>query len=214
MGYRELREESPCFGCLCRNVSEENQATNDEDEENQATNGEDEETDQSEDSRIIVKKVVQGDGNPPGHQTDFDCSFRSKHPKTDIVINEPEKSREDNDESKCLEIQSRSSQRAMTVGQRHFDEETVFPVILPTVKEDESREELHPWDEESMKDSCVSIQDVSNSTQICSICLEEYKFGESIGWSRNSECHHAFHKECIIQWLETNSDCPICRKRY
>ena len=54
----------------------------------------------------------------------------------------------------------------------------------------------------------------SNSVQLCAICLEDYKVGEDIGWSRNPLCHHVFHKDCILECLEANNSCPICRNSY
>ena len=52
------------------------------------------------------------------------------------------------------------------------------------------------------------------SPSICPICIESYKSNEEIAWSSNDECPHAFHLDCIIQWLMENNDCPMCRKRY
>jgi hypothetical protein len=54
----------------------------------------------------------------------------------------------------------------------------------------------------------------TNSVQLCAICLEDYKVGEDIGWSRNPLCHHAFHKDCILESLEVHDSCPICRNSY
>ena len=54
----------------------------------------------------------------------------------------------------------------------------------------------------------------SNSVQLCAICWEDYKVGEDIGWSRNPLCHHVFHKDCILECLEANNSCPICRNSY
>ncbi|KAJ7959843.1 RING-H2 finger protein [Quillaja saponaria] len=43
----------------------------------------------------------------------------------------------------------------------------------------------------------------------CAICLSAFEDGE-IG--RNlPKCGHAFHVECIDMWLNSHSNCPICR---
>merc|ERR1712087_794065 len=43
----------------------------------------------------------------------------------------------------------------------------------------------------------------------CSICLEEFKNGDSI---RRLPCFHIFHTHEIDRWLKTGNDkCPICR---
>ena len=43
----------------------------------------------------------------------------------------------------------------------------------------------------------------------CSICLEEYKYGDKIAVTN---CIHLFHKNCIDKSIEQNCmDCPNCR---
>eukprot|EP00586_Coscinodiscus_wailesii_P000389 CAMPEP_0172487304 /NCGR_PEP_ID=MMETSP1066-20121228/16333_1 /TAXON_ID=671091 /ORGANISM="Coscinodiscus wailesii, Strain CCMP2513" /LENGTH=479 /DNA_ID=CAMNT_0013253837 /DNA_START=365 /DNA_END=1804 /DNA_ORIENTATION=+ len=48
----------------------------------------------------------------------------------------------------------------------------------------------------------------------CGICLQEYQVDEEVCWSRNPECQHCYHKECIAKWLIKHDTCPICRKEY
>jgi hypothetical protein len=60
----------------------------------------------------------------------------------------------------------------------------------------------------------TDVDTSTNSVQLCAICLEVYKVGEDIGWSRNPLCHHAFHKECILESLKAHNSCPICRNSY
>lgn len=52
------------------------------------------------------------------------------------------------------------------------------------------------------------------SPQACPICLEDYKKGDDIAWSKNEKCHHAYHVDCIMEWLMKNNDCPMCREQY
>ncbi|XP_071152543.1 E3 ubiquitin-protein ligase ARK2C-like [Mytilus edulis] len=42
----------------------------------------------------------------------------------------------------------------------------------------------------------------------CSICLNEYKDGESI---KTLPCFHSYHKTCIDKWLKSQAVCPVCR---
>jgi Ring finger domain len=49
----------------------------------------------------------------------------------------------------------------------------------------------------------------------CAICLSPYEVGDTIVWSSNPMCEHAFHAECMIHWsVEEHGPphCPCCRK--
>jgi hypothetical protein len=56
-------------------------------------------------------------------------------------------------------------------------------------------------------------QDYAQPTT-CDICLLDYEVGEEVAWSTNEGCIHAFHKECIVDWLLRNPKCPLCRRDY
>ena len=43
---------------------------------------------------------------------------------------------------------------------------------------------------------------------VCSICLEEFKYDEEL---KKLKCDHIFHKDCLEPWLTNNNKCPICR---
>lgn len=49
----------------------------------------------------------------------------------------------------------------------------------------------------------------------CSICLDEFEHGQTLTilqtGQRNKTCDHVFHTECILEWLERNNVCPLCR---
>lgn len=49
----------------------------------------------------------------------------------------------------------------------------------------------------------------------CPICWETYAEGDRVCWSKNSQCNHVFHIDCIEQWLMKQHDhCPCCRLNY
>jgi len=50
---------------------------------------------------------------------------------------------------------------------------------------------------------------MSTSSAICSICLDDYSDAENK--ITKLECGHIYHKECVKDWLENNSTCPVCR---
>lgn len=45
--------------------------------------------------------------------------------------------------------------------------------------------------------------------QTCAVCLEEFRSREELGVC---PCSHAFHKKCLLKWLEIRSVCPMCNK--
>lgn len=52
---------------------------------------------------------------------------------------------------------------------------------------------------------------------LCAICLSNYEFGESIVWSSNPACEHAFHEPCMERWLLKQRGrplCPCCRRDF
>mmetsp|Transcript_16877 Transcript_16877/g.34866 ORF Transcript_16877/g.34866 Transcript_16877/m.34866 type:complete len:233 (-) Transcript_16877:26-724(-) len=51
----------------------------------------------------------------------------------------------------------------------------------------------------------------------CAICLGAYEVGEEVVWSSNEECQHAFHMDCLVDWLTKMRDgtpCPCCRAEF
>jgi hypothetical protein len=52
------------------------------------------------------------------------------------------------------------------------------------------------------------------SVEPCPICLNDYKEGEILCWSQNSNCMHCFHRDCMEEWLLRHEECPCCRTNY
>jgi len=51
----------------------------------------------------------------------------------------------------------------------------------------------------------------SNCMERCLICLDDYEPEDDL---RLLKCKHAFHKNCVDQWLETGkNNCPACRSK-
>ena len=42
----------------------------------------------------------------------------------------------------------------------------------------------------------------------CAVCRKGYEAGDAL---RTMPCAHAFHGECIVEWLSVSSFCPLCR---
>jgi Ring finger domain len=76
---------------------------------------------------------------------------------------------------------------------------------------DEENQKISNIDELSA--SQRATRSVSNC---CAICLDSYKPNDVVVWSpSSSDCQHAFHEECILDWMCTNqkgTPCPMCRQ--
>mmetsp|Transcript_18404 Transcript_18404/g.42635 ORF Transcript_18404/g.42635 Transcript_18404/m.42635 type:complete len:138 (+) Transcript_18404:601-1014(+) len=51
----------------------------------------------------------------------------------------------------------------------------------------------------------------------CAVCLGPYSPGDSVVWSSNPECQHAFHEDCVTDWLvkmQGDHPCPCCRQTF
>ncbi|GMF29371.1 unnamed protein product [Phytophthora lilii] len=57
-----------------------------------------------------------------------------------------------------------------------------------------------------------TVEGVSSS-ECCSICLGEWDDEECAGMNVvKLPCLHAFHEECLLEWLQGNTHCPMCRE--
>jgi len=54
-----------------------------------------------------------------------------------------------------------------------------------------------------------SIKFNQTSTEICSICIDEYHNGDNI---IILPCKHQYHEKCCKEWLKINKSCPMCRR--
>ncbi|XDA89957.1 hypothetical protein R6Z07F_019535 [Ovis aries] len=45
--------------------------------------------------------------------------------------------------------------------------------------------------------------------QTCAVCLEDFKGKDELGVL---PCQHAFHRKCLVKWLEVRCVCPMCNK--
>jgi hypothetical protein len=60
-------------------------------------------------------------------------------------------------------------------------------------------------------------EDLKSIPNNCAICLSEYVSGDTIVTSCNAMCPHAFHQECIVEWLvkmQVGAPCPCCRRTF
>uniref|UniRef100_A0ACD5TXF0 Uncharacterized protein n=1 Tax=Avena sativa TaxID=4498 RepID=A0ACD5TXF0_AVESA len=51
---------------------------------------------------------------------------------------------------------------------------------------------------------------VPGSDEECGICLDEFRNAAKSG-PVNLPCSHAFHRHCMLTWLDRGNNCPACR---
>lgn len=65
---------------------------------------------------------------------------------------------------------------------------------------------------------CTSDSQTPRSVpNCCAVCLCPYEISDSLIFSSNAECQHAFHEECIMEWLvkmQSGCPCPCCRQEF
>lgn len=45
-------------------------------------------------------------------------------------------------------------------------------------------------------------------TKRCAVCLDDFESGEQV---LLTPCNHMFHEDCIIPWVRSHGQCPVCR---
>ncbi|CAH8323149.1 unnamed protein product [Eruca vesicaria subsp. sativa] len=66
-------------------------------------------------------------------------------------------------------------------------------------------------DEDVENDRVFTEGEENNTSQECSVCLNEFQEEEKLRIIPN--CSHLFHIDCIDIWLQNNANCPLCRTR-
>jgi hypothetical protein len=60
----------------------------------------------------------------------------------------------------------------------------------------------------------ADTQNEKDEDRTCAVCLSEFKKGEKLAQSTNSECRHVFHQKCVVDWLVKHPECPVCRRHF
>jgi hypothetical protein len=60
----------------------------------------------------------------------------------------------------------------------------------------------------------IDVEIIDDDDHPCDICLCSYQPGDVVAWSRNVDCPHYFHEDCITDWLQRKATCCSCRRDY
>lgn len=50
-----------------------------------------------------------------------------------------------------------------------------------------------------------------DDTKRCAICLEDFEIRSEVTVTL---CNHMFHEDCIVPWVRSNGQCPVCRFQF
>jgi hypothetical protein len=82
------------------------------------------------------------------------------------------------------------------------------------------QDEVEESDETLLLPRTKNLHRYSHVPNCCAICLERYECGQTVAWSPNQHCSHAYHQDCIIVYIlarkstedEGTVPCPTCRE--
>jgi hypothetical protein len=165
-------------------------------------------------SRLILKAVVEV---PSDHSTATNTQSStmssSRHSKTDIAIHV------NNVNKNCSSFTGTALFPIGIPDTTYYDNslnscesEAVLPRDIENQEFDETDTKA---DEDTVAAATTAAVDENEDQhlKVCSICSKEYVVGDDIAWSKNDQCHHVFHKDCIVKLLDEGhtKNCPICR---
>eukprot|EP00039_Didymoeca_costata_P013191 m.196642 g.196642 ORF g.196642 m.196642 type:complete len:488 (-) comp15701_c0_seq3:4304-5767(-) len=61
---------------------------------------------------------------------------------------------------------------------------------------------------DNLTEECLDKQDIESGNEQCAICFADQQVGDL---AAILPCGHAFHKSCLVPWIERHSNCPVCR---
>lgn len=69
-------------------------------------------------------------------------------------------------------------------------------------------------EEERTLENYDKEKDPDNDVRECPICMAELQVGQVVSWSANPACRHAYHHQCIKEWLLRHTLCCLCKNIY
>lgn len=80
------------------------------------------------------------------------------------------------------------------------------PFFLLSKLRNQAQSERYGYKEVVLKGDAKKLQLYG---QTCAVCLEDFKGKDELGVL---PCQHAFHRKCLVKWLEVRCVCPMCNK--
>mmetsp|Transcript_17816 Transcript_17816/g.26689 ORF Transcript_17816/g.26689 Transcript_17816/m.26689 type:complete len:154 (-) Transcript_17816:304-765(-) len=120
-----------------------------------------------------------------------------------VNISSGEKNNDDSNDGVCSDCNNDDDGSTCSIDAENENEDSICLIPKPGMP-------FYPSANTTNNDN---LRQVSGT---CAICLSSYKIGETVIWSSNPDCPHAFHKNCIFTWIKKRytSSCPCCRRAF
>mmetsp|Transcript_20647 Transcript_20647/g.50705 ORF Transcript_20647/g.50705 Transcript_20647/m.50705 type:complete len:407 (+) Transcript_20647:64-1284(+) len=109
----------------------------------------------------------------------------------------------------ALEVQQDNDDSEKEVGENQEDDKSTVSSSATSAECDNTHDENHQGS--GLLQMFSSYWRLEGEAECC-ICLDKYEAGDTICASKNTECTHVYHKDCVMDWLMKNhNQCPLCR---
>jgi Anaphase-promoting complex subunit 11 RING-H2 finger len=128
-------------------------------------------------------------------------------------------------ESKSTSTTTTRSNSTVTETSNELDVEIGIPVladgdgVVDRVEsdEDDNDAEIDPCETGYLMLRSPRLKRPRPVPNCCAVCICPYEKDEVVVWSSNRHCKHAFHLDCMMDWLVKSFDgtpCPCCRQDF
>jgi hypothetical protein len=124
---------------------------------------------------------------------------------------------DDDDDDDMVEIaigRTEDSESEKLPDREDDDDDDECVITLEKLVEELEDEKKQQQQQQQEAEDYFGISDIRDRGTTCDICLLEFQVGDDVAWSPNLDCIHAFHKDCVLDWLVRKPTCPNCRHDY
>ncbi|XP_074379903.1 uncharacterized protein LOC141721062 isoform X1 [Apium graveolens] len=149
--------------------------------------------------RIIVLSNVRGTDVYPGLIPEFSpwVTDPSPAPQSQDHILFPAQARPTQDESRLTPEEQEESLKKLK-----------REIYNPTAKKMMQRISLYYREKNVRNSSNEKEKESDEDGKNCAICLEDFEPRQIV---MLTPCNHMFHEECIVPWVKSHGQCPVCR---
>lgn len=102
-----------------------------------------------------------------------------------------------------IEINSSLRTDSLLVVRQHFVDRTMATILQSNLLAFDRQQPILTAD---IIAQAVDVEQFDTSS--CSVCLGDFHLADSL---LQLTCKHVYHRECLLQWLQTHFHCPYCR---